>query len=36
MDSHSYKDLCDENTYKNNMDSHLYKYVHDENPKVYG
>ena len=32
MDSHSYRDLHEENAYKNNIDSHSYKDVHDENP----
>ena len=32
MDSHSYKDLHDENPYKNNMDSHSYKDEHNGNP----
>ena len=31
MDSHSYRDVHDENPYKNNMDSYLYKDVHDKN-----
>ena len=32
MESHSYRNVHDENPYKNNMDSHSYKDVHDENP----
>ena len=32
MDSHLYRNVHDENPYKNNMDSHSYKDVHDENP----
>ena len=32
MDSNSYKNVHDENPYKNNMDSHSYRNVHDENP----
>ena len=32
MDSHSYKNVHEENPYKKNMDSHLYKDVHDKNP----
>ena len=35
MDSNSYKDLHDENPFKNNMDSHSYKDVHDENLNEY-
>ena len=32
MDSRLYRDVHDENPYKNNINSHLYKDVHDENP----
>ena len=32
MDSHLYRDVHDENPYKNNINSHLYKDVHDKNP----
>ena len=32
MDSHLYKNVHDENPYKNNMNSHSYIDVHDENP----
>ena len=32
MDSHSYRNVHDENPYKKNMDSHSYRNVHDENP----
>ena len=32
IDSHSYRDVHDENTLKKNMDCHSYKNVHDENP----
>ena len=30
MDSHSYRNVHDENPYKNNMDSHSYKNMHDK------
>ena len=32
IDSHSYRDVHDENTLKKNMDCHSYRNVHDENP----
>ena len=32
MYSHSYRNVHDENPYKNNMDSHSYINVHEENP----
>ena len=32
MDSHSYRNVHNENQYKKNMDSHLYRDVHDDNP----
>ena len=32
IDSHSYRNVHDENAYKKNMDCHSYRNVHDENP----
>ena len=36
MDSHSYKDVHDENSYKNNVTGHPHKDVHAKNPSEYG
>ena len=32
MDGHLYRNVHNENPYKNNMDGHSYREVHDENP----
>ena len=32
MDSHSYRNVHDENAYKKNIDSYSYRDVHDKNP----